>query len=273
MRSKSSRVRSANGAALRISSKRSSSRQFSAAHSATICCARMSSGSTGGCTASSAPLRTPASSAVHSTSSSRVIGYRRPFGVPPRLCPERPTRCRKVAMLRGEAIWQTISIGPMSMPSSSDAVATSARSSPARSCDSTRCRRSFDRLPWCAATASSPSRSASRCATRSAMRRVLTKTSVVRCALHVRGDGVEHLAELLARCHRLELSRRQLDADVERAPVADVDDGAARAAVRRCSAPAPLRPAAARPSRWDAASPTVRCGPGAARRAARDARA
>ena len=34
-------------------------------------------------------------------------------------------------MLRGDPIWHTSSTGPMSMPSSSDAVATSARSSPA----------------------------------------------------------------------------------------------------------------------------------------------
>ena len=39
-----------------------------------------------------------------------------------------------------------------------------------------------DRLPWCGSTAFSPSRSASACATRSESRRVLTKTSVVRCA-------------------------------------------------------------------------------------------
>ena len=46
-------------------------------------------------------------------------------------------------MLRGEPIWQTSSTGPMSMPSSSDAVATSARSSPARRRVSTRWRRSL----------------------------------------------------------------------------------------------------------------------------------
>ena len=40
-------------------------------------------------------------------------------------------------MLRGEPIWHTSSTGPMSMPSSSEAVATSARRSPARSRDST----------------------------------------------------------------------------------------------------------------------------------------
>ena len=128
-------------------------------HSATICWARMSSGATGGEMASRLPARTPASRAQHSTSSSRVMGKRRPLGRPPRWCPERPTRCRKVAMLRGEAIWHTSSTGPMSMPSSSDAVATRARSSPARSRVSTRSRRSLDRLPWWEATTSSPSRS------------------------------------------------------------------------------------------------------------------
>ena len=39
-------------------------------------------------------------------------------------------RCRATAMERGEPIWQTRSTVPMSMPSSSDAVATTARSSP-----------------------------------------------------------------------------------------------------------------------------------------------
>ena len=101
----------------------------------------------------------------------------------PRRCPERPTRWRKVARLRGEAIWQTMSIGPMSMPSSRDAVATRARSSPARSRDSTRLRRSRERLPWWAITESSPRRAASRWAMRSDIRRVLTKTRVVRCAV------------------------------------------------------------------------------------------
>ena len=45
---------------------------------------------------------------------------RRPHG------PERPTRCRKLAIERGEPSWQTRSTSPMSMPSSSEAVATSA---------------------------------------------------------------------------------------------------------------------------------------------------
>ena len=44
--------------------------------------------------------------------------------------PTRPTRCSSVAMRCGEPIWQTRSTWPMSMPSSSDAVATSAFSAP-----------------------------------------------------------------------------------------------------------------------------------------------
>ena len=84
-------------------------------------------------------------------------------------------------MPRGDSSWQTRSTVPMSMPSSSDAVATSARISPAFSRFSSRWRRSFERLPWCAPTYSSPMRSASWNATRSASRRVFTKISVVRC--------------------------------------------------------------------------------------------
>ena len=66
-----------------------------------------------------------------------------PAACRPRAWPERPTRCRKVAMLRGEPIWQTRSMVPMSMPSSSEAVATSACSSPALRRCSTRRRRSL----------------------------------------------------------------------------------------------------------------------------------
>ena len=50
--------------------------------------------------------------------------------VPEIVWPERPTRCSSVAMRCGDPIWQTRSTWPMSMPSSSDAVATSAFSAP-----------------------------------------------------------------------------------------------------------------------------------------------
>ena len=83
---------------------------------------------------------------------------------------------------RGEPIWQTRSMSPMSMPSSSDEVAISAFSSPAFSRVSALRRCSFDRLPWWQATCSAPMRSARKRVARSARRRLLTKMSVVRCA-------------------------------------------------------------------------------------------
>ena len=145
---------------------------------------------------------------------------------------DRPTRCRNVAKLRGEPIWQTSSTGPMSMPSSRDAVATRARRSPLRSRDSTRCRRSLDRLPWCAATWSSPSRSPSWWATRSAIRRVFTNTSVVRCS----GTCPAIRSRISSICSagrdRAELVVGQLEGQVEVAAVPGVHDRAARRPVR-----------------------------------------
>ena len=78
-----------------------------------------------------APLRTHGrTSAAHSSSSSRVVANRRPSGFAPTQCPERPMRCSATAIERGEPSCTTRSIVPMSIPSSSDAVATTARSSP-----------------------------------------------------------------------------------------------------------------------------------------------
>ena len=95
--------------------------------------------------------------------------------------PARPTRCRKAFTERGEPSWQTRAMSPMSMPSSSELVATSAFSMPdfSRCSASSRCSRA--RLPWCAVTCASPRRSARWRAARSATRRWLTKISVVRC--------------------------------------------------------------------------------------------
>ena len=127
-------------------------------------------------------------------------------------------------MLRGEPIWHTSSTGPMSIPSSSEAVATSARNSPAWKRVSTRYRRSLERLPWCAATTSSPRRSPSWCASRSARLRVFTNTNVVRCSCTRVGDPVEDVAHLLRARDRFELTLRELDGEVERALMAAVDD-------------------------------------------------
>ena len=148
---------------------------------ATICCASTSRGASGMTSASSSPDSTARTRAAHSMSSSRVVAKMRPFGIAPRQCPARPMRCSITAIERGEPIWQTRSMCPTSIPSSSDAVATRARNSPLRKRDSA-CRRNLrERLPWCAATASSPRRSARECAMRSAIARVFTKISVERC--------------------------------------------------------------------------------------------
>ena len=79
---------------------------------------------------SSSPRWMARTRAAHSTSSSRVVANRRPLGSAPTQCPARPMRCKATAIERGEPIWQTRSTVPMSMPSSSEAVATTARSSP-----------------------------------------------------------------------------------------------------------------------------------------------
>ena len=131
----------------------------------------------------------------------------------------------------GEPIWHTRSTWPMSMPSSSDAVATSAFSSPRFSRCSASRRRSFARLPWCAATASSPRRS-DRCrARRSTILRVLTNTSVVRCPAIERGQAIVVLLPHFVRHHRLERRSRQLEREVGGAAMALVDDDAVGAPV------------------------------------------
>ncbi len=145
-------------------------------------------------------------------------------------------------MARGEPIWQTSSTGPTSIPSSSDAVATRARRSPARSRCSTSRRRAAERLPWWAATCRAAS-TGSRASRSGSSVAVLGRAEsfgqevgdplghLARVDEHqgravledVGGDAVEHVPELGAARHRLELGRRQLDGHVEVALVAAVD--------------------------------------------------
>ena len=171
-------------------------------------------------------------------------------------------------MLRGEPSWQTSSTGPTSMPSSSEAVATTARSSPARSRASTRSRRSIERLPWWACTLSSPRRSASWWATRSAILLRVDEHERRAVLVDVAGDPLEHRRHLLEGRHGSELVVGQLDGDVERPPVPDVDDGAARLAVGPSSGPGRRRRAAGRSSLSAAGSPTARSGRAVGRRSA-----
>ena len=174
--------RSRYGHARRSSSSRGPVSHSRQATSPTMCWASTSSGCSTGAKRSNSPRRTASISAAHSTRSSRLSGNRRPLGVASTPWPERPTRCRKVDTARVEPSWQTRSTSPMSMPSSSEAVATRTVSEPALSRCSACRRRSRDRLPWWEATAPSPSRSASASAARSTRRRVLANTSVVRWA-------------------------------------------------------------------------------------------
>ncbi len=183
---------------------------------------------------SSSPRRTASTRAAHSISSSRVSGKSRPLGRPPRWCPERPTRCSRVAIERVEPSWQTRSTEPMSIPSSSDAVATRAESSPALRRRSLSSRCSLDEAAVVGRRpAPRPSRSARWRVTRSAIRRVLAKTSVVRCSRIRLGQPVVDLRPHLHGHHRLQ--RRgggHLDPQVEPPAVPGVDDHAPRGAVR-----------------------------------------
>ena len=192
---------------------------------------------------SAAPARRAAAAGIASRSSSPrrdAVEQRRAFDQlvarqreQPALGRARRRRARsarpaagRLAIERGEPSWQTRSTSPMSMPSSSEAVATSALSLPRLSRCSASSRCSLARLPWCAATCSAPSRSDSWRVTRSAIRRVLTKISVVRCASISSARRSIDLLPDLARHHRFERRCRHLEREVARPAMAGVDDRA-----------------------------------------------
>ena len=68
------------------------------------------------------------------------------------------------------------------------------------------------------------------------MRRVLTNTSVVRCACDELGQAIVDLLPHLRRHHRFERSGRHFEREIARAPMAGVDDGARRLAAVRAGA-------------------------------------
>ena len=114
--------------------------------------------------------------------SPRYFGKILPTLGSPTWCPARPTRWIPRATDPGDSTSTTRSTVPMSMPSSRLEVATMPRSRPSFSSDSTctRCSRASE--PWCARTSSSPASSLRLAASRSARRRALQNTIVVRCA-------------------------------------------------------------------------------------------
>ncbi len=84
------------------------------------------------------------------TRSPRNFGNSTPRLTAPTWWPARPTRCSPAATLGGDSTCTTRSTAPMSMPSSSDEVATTAGSCPDFSASSTTARCSRDTEPWCA---------------------------------------------------------------------------------------------------------------------------
>ena len=129
-------------------------------------------------------------------------------------------------MERGDPNWHTRSTSPMSMPSSSEAVATSTFSSPRLSLCSASSRNSLARLPWWAATCCLPSNSPRWRAARSAMRRVLTNTRVVACcstSRNTRSTATPLLVDITGASGTVAARAQGRAADV-----AHVDDGAVR---------------------------------------------
>ncbi len=180
--SKASRVSVSKGAARVTVASRSSTDQRSMTVIATSCWASTSRGLRGIAVASIRPSRIRSATTAHSRRSPRYFGKITPRLTSSMRCPARPTRCSPRATEVGDSTWITRSIAPMSIPSSSDEVATSAGSRPSLSASSiaTRCSRAIE--PWWARTRSSPASSLRRCARRSARRRLFTNTSVLRCA-------------------------------------------------------------------------------------------
>jgi len=99
-------------------------RASSSAQIATMCCARTSSGLRGICVSSISPSRIRCATTAHSSRSARNFGKIRPRETSPSEWPARPIRCSPRATDFGDSTWITRSTAPMSMPSSSDDVAT-----------------------------------------------------------------------------------------------------------------------------------------------------
>ena len=152
----------------------------STATMATICWASTSSGLRGTTVGSISPARMRLATTAHSSRSARNLGKIRPLLTSPTLWPARPMRWRPLDTDFGDSTWSTRSTAPMSMPSSSDDVATRHGSSPDLSISSTTSRSSRASEPWWARAISLPWSSLRRSARRSAPRRLLTKTIVER---------------------------------------------------------------------------------------------
>ena len=102
----------------------------SIAQIATICWAAMSSGLAITDSDSMAPICIRPATTAAEIRSPRNLGNITPWLGAPTWCPARPIRCSPLATDGGDSTWITRSTAPMSMPSSSDEVATTAGSRP-----------------------------------------------------------------------------------------------------------------------------------------------
>ena len=71
-----------------------------------------------------APTRIRSTTTADSIRSPRWLGKNTPREVAPTWWPARPTRCSPLATDGGASTWTTMSTAPMSIPSSSEEVAT-----------------------------------------------------------------------------------------------------------------------------------------------------
>ena len=213
-----------------------------------------------------------------SSRSPRNFGKILPATGSPTWWPARPMRCRPRATEPGDSTWTTRSTAPMSMPSSSEDVATIARSRPAFSASSISIRCSRASEPWCARTRSSSASSLRRAAAarpggaryehdRRAVRadqleepRVDRRPDRGRAAAAV-GDGRAGRRRQLARPtspSSAMSSTGTIDLELERLAGAGVDDRDRPRPVGRPSAP-PRKRAISSSGRCVADSP-MRCG-------------
>ena len=105
---------------------RSTSSTFHSSSAAieTRCWASTSSGLRGTTVSSISPSRIRRATTAHSSRSPRNLGKIRPLETSPSPWPARPIRCSPRVTDFGDSTWITRSTAPMSMPSSSDEVAT-----------------------------------------------------------------------------------------------------------------------------------------------------
>ena len=188
-----------------------------------------------------------------------TAGTAAPLGVPPTAWPERPTRCRK----RGDRARRAELADEVDVADVDAELERGGRDQRLQLAALEALLGVEPQLlaPGCRGARrprSSPSRSARWRATRSAMRRVLTKTSVVRCCADQLGEAVVDLRPTPRPTSPPRAARGGTSSARSRcADVAGVDDRAAR----RCrpASTLPCRPGSARPPRSASASPTGRC--------------